>query len=611
MDTFSERRLVLIGTIAGMALILVLRLFYLQVLDSTYKENATKNVLREVIQYPSRGLIYDRNNTLLVYNKASYDLMATPREMSAFDTLWLTNGLNVSIGEIRASISAARNYSMYKPSVIVSQIPHEKYAYFQEQIYRLKGFFFQSRTIRDYSISHAAHALGYIGEVTPEMIKKDHYYDMGDYIGITGIENAYEKKLRGIKGVQYFLVDVHNRIQGSYREGRHDTASIAGENLTTSLDIELQIYAESLMRKKKGSIVAIEPSTGEVLLLLSVPDYDPGSLIGSERGRNYSVLASDSLKPLFNRALMAQYPPGSTIKMAQALIGLQEGTLTVNTSYICSMGYHSGNLTVGCHHDGYISFINSISLSCNAYYCYVFRSILEKSGNNAVRGSYDEWRDYMMQFGFGRTLGTDFPNELRGLLPSSDWYEKNVFRGSRWRALPIISLSIGQGELGITPLQMANYAAIIANRGFYYIPHIVKKVGENPPDDKFLQMNQVNINSLYFSYVVEGMEKVVEPGGTAAMSAIPGIGYCGKTGTAQNPHGANHSVFMAFAPSQNPRIAISVYVENGVSGARYAAPIASLIIEKYLNDSISNNRKYLEEAMKNTDLLNFTGGENY
>ena len=601
--------MVLVGIIVAFAIILILRLFYLQVIDPTYKENATKNVLREVIQYPSRGLIYDRNNKLLVYNKASYDLMATPREMTDFDTTLLCSRLDVSIEEVRRNIRAARNYSLYKPSVIVSQIPHEKYAFFQEQLYRMKGFFFQPRTIRDYATPYAAHALGYMGEATPELIRKNPYYDMGDYIGVTGIENAYEENLRGIKGVQYFLVDVHNRIQGGFREGKLDTASIAGQNIISSLDIRLQEYAETLMKNKRGSVVAIEPATGEVLLLLSVPDFDPGILIGSERGKNYARLAGDSLKPLFNRALMAQYPPGSTIKMAQALIALQEGTLTTNTSYTCAMGFHAGNLTVGCHHNGYIGFLNSISMSCNAYYCNVFRNTLEKSSHEGVREAYDKWREYMMEFGFGRTLGTDFSNELKGLVPSSDYYEKNVFKGSRWRALPIISLAIGQGELGITPLQMANYAAVIANRGFYYIPHVVKKVGESQPDARFLQQNRVRIDPAYFWNVIEGMEMALEPGGTAAMSAIPGIKVCGKTGTAQNPHGANHSVFMAFAPMENPRIAIAVYVENGVSGARFAAPIASLLIEKYLNDSISNNRKYLEEAMIRADVLNEAGTE--
>lgn len=592
------------GIIVFIAVILVIRLFFLQVIDPTYKEDATRNVLRKVIQYPSRGLIYDRNGKLLVFNKASYDLMVTPREMAHFDTSWLCSCLNVNIEEIRKNIREAKNYSLYKPSVIVRQIPHERFAFFQEQMYKMKGFYFQPRTIRDYSGAHAPHAIGYMGETTPEIIKTEPYYSMGDYIGITGIEKTYEEYLRGVKGVQYFLVDVHNRIQGSFRGGSMDTSSVAGLNLISSLDIDLQAYAETLMQNKKGSVVAIEPSSGEVLVLLSVPDYNPNLLVGTERTRNYSILVSDSLKPLFNRALMAQYPPGSTIKMAQALIGLQEGTLTTHTSYFCAAGYHSGNLTVGCHHNGQIGFLNSISMSCNAYYCYVFRSTLENSNHEGVREAYDAWRDYMLSFGFGRTLGTDFSNELKGLVPTSDYYERNVFKGSRWRALPIISLSIGQGELGITPLQMANYASILANRGYFFNPHVVKKIGDSDPDSKFSVPNLIKIDTAYYRDVIDGMKRAMEPGGTGAMSGIPGIQYCGKTGTAENPHGADHSVFMAFAPVDNPRIAISVYVENGVWGARYAAPIASLLIEKYLNDSIMTSRKWLEESMINANLLN-------
>jgi len=604
VDTLSRRRNIILGIIFLTGIIFVASLFRLQVLTPSYKKFATDNVVRKITQYPARGLIYDRNGTLLVHNKAAYDLVVTPRETGVFDTLSLCRMVNITKEEFLQKFREAKAYSSYKPSVIVKQIPPEKYAFLQEQLYKYNGFYIQTRTLREYTNNTAAHALGYVGEVTADDIAADTYYKSGDYTGINGIEKSYEPVLRGVKGEKYYMVDVHNRLMGSYADGKMDIPAQVGKNITSTIDMELQEYAEKLMQNKIGSIVAIEPSTGEVLLLVSAPSYDPNLLVGRERGANFSGLIADSLNPIFNRALMAQYPPGSTFKMANALIALQEGVITPFTQFTCSMGYHVGNFTLRCHHEQAFTLVGSIAQSCNTYYCYVFRYILEKPEFGGVRNGYDKWREYIESFGFGNRLGTDFVNELKGLVPTSDYYEQNVFKGSRWRALPIISLSIGQGELSVTPLQIANYAALLGNRGYYYIPHIVKNIeGETSIDPRFSEKRYSKVDAFYFEDVVAGMFSACE-NGTAAMSKIPGIEMCGKTGTAQNPHGAAHSVFMAFAPKVNPKIALSVYVENGMEGAKYAAPIASLIIEKYLNDSICSSRKWLESSMLNTNLIN-------
>lgn len=603
MDINSNRKNLVIAIFIIVGVVYLIRLFYLQVVDDTYKQYATNNVLRKVVQYPARGLIYDRNGELLVYNKAAYDLLVTPREVKAFDTLKFCNLLDITIEDFRQRLKEARDYSPFKPSVIVKQISPEKYAVLQEQLYKVRGFYVQSRTLREYPRPMAAHLLGYVGEVTRDMIEANPYYQSGDYIGISGIERSYENELRGKKGVKYYMVDVHNRIQGSYLQGEADTMAQIGKNLITTLDADLQQYAESLLVNKRGSVVAIEPATGEILVFANSPDYDPNLLVGRERGANYMKLVSDPLKPLFNRALMAQYPPGSTFKMANALVALQEGVITPKTQFYCAHGYYSGNFRVGCHHDQWFDLVPSISRSCNAYYVYVFRAILENRKYRDVREAYNAWREYMLKFGFGRTLETDFVHELKGLVPTSDYYERFVFRGSRWRALPIVSLSIGQGEIGITPLQLANYAAILANRGYYYIPHMVKAIEGQEIDPRFRQPVNAGIDREHYDLVIEGMYQVMESG-TGAMSRIPGIAVCGKTGTAQNPHGADHSVFMAFAPKDDPKIAVSVYIENGIWGSTYAAPIASLIIEKYLNDSISPNRAWLESNMLKANLMN-------
>lgn len=596
----SKRSYTIIAIFTTACLIFLFRLLSLQVFDPTYKQFATNNVLREVVQYPARGLIYDRNNKLLVYNKAAYDLLITPREVENFDTLYLCHLLEISKYDLEESMQKAKDYSPYKPSIIIKQIPPERYAILQEQLYKFKGFHTQSRTLREYTHPSAAHAMGYVGEVSVSDKKKDNYYRDGDYIGVTGIEKAYEKQLRGQKGVKKYLVDVHNRIQGNYRNGRENIPAQIGKNLTSTIDIELQQYAEQLFQNKKGSVVAIEPATGEILTLVSAPTYDPGLLVGRVRGANYLQLIADTLKPFFNRAILAEYPPASTFKVLNVLIGMQEQIIDEYTRFPCS-GPESVPLRCTHYHGSPVGVVEAITQSCNPFMWHTFRAILNKY--NSTADSYNVWLEYVKSFGIGVKLNADFTNENKGNLPEQSFYNRIYGRG-HWNSLTVRSLAIGQGELGVTPLQMANYCSIIANRGYYYIPHIVKKVEGEDLATRFSTKNYTKISPENFDPVIEGMELSMHPGYPAGMSYVRKIDICGKTGTAQNPHGSAHSVFMAFAPKDNPKIAISVYVENGVWGSRYAAPIASLLVEKYLTDTISPNRKWLENSMLKANLLN-------
>ncbi len=600
MNNFSKRGFVILAIFAFVVLIYLGKLFRLQVLDSTYKQFATNNVLREIVQYPARGLVFDRNGKLLVYNKAAYDLLITPREVRDFDTTYLCNLLEIEKEDLIARIKEASNYSRYKPSILVKQIPPETYAVLQEKLYKFRGFHTQSRTLREYNYASAAHLLGYVGEVTPNDIKRDKYYSIGDYIGVNGIERSYEQNLRGNKGVKKFLVDVHNRIKGSYLNGREDVPPQIGKNVVSSIDVDLQMYAETLMQNKRGSVVAIEPSTGELLALVSAPAYDPGLLVGRVRGKNYNMLIADTLKPFFNRALLAEYPPGSTFKVLNVLVGLQTQAINSETRFACS---GPASLPIRCTHNHYspLNVVGAIRESCNPYLWNTFKSILNKYGTSA--DGYNVWRDYTLKFGIGKKLDTDLLIENKGNVPLDDYYNK-IYGEGRWNAMTVRSLAIGQGELGVTPLQLANYCAAVANRGFYHIPHAVKEIENGEIDSRFKKRNSTGIDAEYFEPVIEGMQMVVENTNAATLVRIPGITMCGKTGTAENPHGSDHSVFMAFAPKDNPKIAISVYVENGVWGARYAAPIASLLVEKYLTDSISNGRKWVEKRMIDANLLN-------
>lgn len=595
MNPFTERKYV-IGAIYGIVGILFLfRLFWMQIIDSSYKLSAENNSQRNVTQYPARGLILDRYGKLIVYNEAAYDLMISPIQVTEFDTTELCSILDIPKSYLISTLDSAKRYP-FKPAEVVKQMSAETFAQLQERLYKFPGFYVQSRTLRKYNYKEAAHLLGYVGEVDDKIIKKYPYYKSRDYIGITGLEHTYEEDLRGKKGVNILLVDVHNRVVGSFQNGKYDTTSVAGRDLTTSLDAELQQYAEYLMQKMHGSVVAIEPSTGEILVMASMPTYDPALLVGRARRRNFSGLLMDTLnQPLFDRAVMAVYPPGSTFKLINGMIGLQEGTLKPEYTYSCSRGYHLGSFTLGCHqHPSPLNLLGGIQNSCNAYFCNVFRNILDNKDYPTLSDAYNMWRYHVLSFGFGKKLGTDLPNELNGFIPDGEYYNRYFGKG-RWNSVTVISLSIGQGELGITPLQMANMAATIANRGYYYIPHLVKKIkGKEDIDPKFKEKHFTDIDTSYFSIIIEGMSLAVK-GGTATVAKLPDIEVCAKTGTAQNPHGEDHSIFIAFAPRINPKIAISVYVENGGFGATWAGPVASLLIEKYLKDTVS--RPWLEQHL--------------
>ncbi|MGE0078631.1 MAG: penicillin-binding protein 2 [Bacteroidales bacterium] len=612
LNITTDKKYIVSGIIILAFAILVIKLFYIQVVDSSYKFSANNNVLRYITQYPARGLIYDRDGKLVVANQVVYDLMIVKNQVKPFDTLEFATMLGLTVDQIKdafVQIKKQKGYSPRKSVVLLKQLPDSSYARLQEVLYKYQGFEVQPRTVRTYPHPMAGHLFGYVGEVDESVIKKQPYYQTGDYIGITGIEKYYEKELRGTKGVNIFMVDVHNRIKGSYEEGRYDSIAKVGQNLTCTIDADLQEYGEKLMVNKIGSIVAIEPKTGEVLAMISSPSYNPELLIGRDRADNFRMLQNDSLKPIFNRAIMALYPPGSTFKVVNALIGLQEGVVSPGTRYPCQGGYPIGR-GVGCHHHASpLNLEQSIAASCNAYYCYVFRSIIDDNKFSSIEDGFSNWKSHVESFGYGNRLGIDLPNELKGTVPSVNFYNR-YFRKGGWNSLTIISLSIGQGELLVTPLQMANLVSTIANRGYYRTPHIIKQIEGVPSiDTRFDEKHTTSIDSTWFKYIIEGMDLAVncEPGGggTARIAALPDIRICGKTGTSQNPHGEDHSVFFAFAPKDDPKIAIAVYVENAGFGATWAAPIASLMIEKYLKDSIS--RPGLENYILQANLLDRRG----
>ena len=599
-DAFINRKYFIMALIVLASLGLLIRLFIIQVIKDSYRLSADNNVLRYVTQYPARGLIYDRNGELIVFNQAAYDLMVIPAQTSKIDTNGFCNLLGIT-GEIfRERMSASVSYSRRAPSVFLKQISDETYARFQEKMFLFPGFYVQPRTLRKYSKPTASHVLGYVSEADDGVLKKDPYYKQGDYIGKSGIEEAYEKELRGKRGVKIYLVDVYSRIKGSYAGGNLDTVAVQGSDIISAIDINLQEYGELLMKNKRGSIVALDPKTGEVLTLVSSPNYDPGLLVGRIRSDNFAKLSSDTLKPLFNRALMASYPPGSTFKPINGLIALQEQVISPYTQFGCNKGY----LFVGCHsHASPLNLESAIMNSCNSYFCQAYRRILENPKYLSVSAAYEKWKGYLNEFGLGSKLGTDFVNELPGFIPAVSYFDR-YYGKNRWKALTVISMAIGQGEVGTTPLQMANMTAAIANRGFYYSPHIVKSIGaEGKIDPRFMKKHIIGIDSLNFEEIILGMESAVNGGAgkTAGVAALNDIIICGKTGTAQNPHGKAHSVFVAFAPKDDPKIAIMVFVENAGSGATYAAPIASLMIEKYLKGEISNKER--EQSMLNLNLM--------
>jgi len=595
MNPYAGRKYVIGGIILLVGIIYVVRLFFIQVIESSYKTTAESNARRVEIQYPARGLIYDRNNEILVYNEAAYDLMVNPSLLQEFDTLDLCSILDISRKEVASWIQEAMDYSFYKPSIFLRQISSVTYAVMQEKLFKFPGFFVQPRTLRKYPRDIAAHALGYVGEVGEEDIEDEPYYQMGDYIGVSGIEKYYEEVLRGEKGRKIFLVDVHNRVKGSYQGGRADRKTEVGTNIHITLDADLQEYGEKLMQKFRGSIVAIEPSSGEVLALVSSPVYRPSLLVGRVRSENFRLLSEDTLKPWFNRALMSYYPPGSTFKPVTGLIGLQEKVIYTGTEYYCDLGFHMGRIHVACHiHDSPLDFRGAVTNSCNAYFNYVFRNILNDPKFDGSDQALMNWREHVSSMGMGHLLESDFMFELPGLVPDAALYN-GIYGEGHWNYLTLRSLSIGQGELGITPLQLANLAAIIANRGYYYTPHIIREMeGGESIDERFQEVHHTTIDSVYYEAVADGMEGAVnQSGGTAWRARVSGFTVCGKTGTAENPPNPDHSLFIAFAPKYEPKIALAVIVENGGFGNYFAAPIASLMAEQYLNDSIS--RPYMEE----------------
>lgn len=586
----------------AIGLIFAVRLFYIQIIDDSYKLSAKNNVLKYIIEYPARGLVYDRYDKLLLYNEANYDLMVIPQHAKNIDTVDLCNLIGIDKETYKSKMQKAKKYSYFKASIFEKQLSKETYGYLQEKLYKFSGFYVQTRTLRKYPNPMAAHTLGYVGEVSQETTEKDPYYQSGDYIGISGIEKTYEKVLRGRKGLKILMVDVFGREKGSFANGQFDTISEAGSNLYTTIDAELQAYGEKLMSNKIGSIVAIDPSNGEILAMISGPSYDPNLLVGRVRSQNYSILSQNPLKPLFNRALMAMYPPGSTFKLVNALIGQQEKVLFPETRYSCELGFSlGGGKKVACHaHGSPLDLKASISNSCNAYYCKVFRSIVDKKEYNSTKEGYEVWRKHVLSFGFNNKFDDDLSNELRGNVPSSKYYDR-FFGVNGWKSMTIISLSIGQGELGITPLQLANLSAIIANKGYYYTPHLVKSVGNKENIiKKFTEKHNTTIEPKYFDIVIDGMFECVETG-TGRTAKMDTIKICAKTGTAQNPHGEDHSIFIAFAPKDNPKIAIAVFVENGGFGATWAAPIAGLMIEKYIKRKV--NRLDVEYNMVKSNLI--------
>lgn len=599
------RQIIIVLVVLLCALIFITRLFFLQVLNDSYKDNADSNAFLKKTIYPARGLIYDRNNNLIVSNQPVYDVMLIMREMVDFDTLGFCNTLNITKAEFDDRIKDIKNkrknpgYSRYTPQVFMSQISTASYGLLQEKMFRFPGVLTQQRVLRKYSMPHGAHALGSVGEVSQKQIDEDSYYVRGDYKGQSGVEKTYENELRGEKGVEILLRDVHGRIKGKYMDGTKDINPVSGKNLTMGLDMELQRYGELLMNGKMGSIVAIEPSTGEILALVSSPSYDPALLVGRERSANYARLLKDKKRPLFDRPVMAQYPPGSTFKLVQALIFQEEGIINANTAFPCKRGYYyTKTRKMGCHeHKSPLNLAGSIQHSCNAYYGYALRDFLDLNLDKygSTDNAYNVWRDYVMSMGFGLPLGIDFPNEKGGTIYKSTTYDK-IYGKNRWKSSTIISTSIGQGEILATPIQIANLAALIANKGYFYTPHIIKKIEGGEIDEKYRTKHVVDIKEKYFDVVQYGMELAVKKG-TARFGQIDSLVFCGKTGTAQNPHGEDHSIFMGFAPKENPQIAIAVYVENSGFGATWAVPIASLMIEKYLHGSISAKRLHIEKRM--------------
>ncbi len=601
----NRKNKLLIG-LGAVAIVLLARLFYVQLINDEFKRDASNNSMVYSTIYPPRGVIYDRNGEILVGNSVCYDILVTPRDVERFDTLALAAALDTTVEFVRGRMEYYRTYRSrigYQTQTFLKQVPHATYIKFAEQEYLFPGFRAQVRSIREYPFNAGGNLLGYISEADADYIRKHPEYKSGDYVGRTGLEAAMEETLRGEKGYHIFLRDSHNRLQSAYEDGAEDKDAVPGKDIVSTIDAHLQQYGQRLMEGKVGSVVAIEPSTGEILAMVSSPGIDVDVL--SDIGRHYDEIARNPRKPMFNRTVMASYPPGSVFKLVNGLIGLQEGVLTPSDSYPCNKGFnYGGNHKLGCHaHASPLQFKDAIATSCNGYFCYVFRNILENKAYGGTAQALDKWREYVLSFGFGLKPGSDFPSELGGNIPTSSYYDR-IYGKGRWKFQTVVSLSIGQGEIGATPLQIANLAAIMANRGYYYIPHIVKDSEEVSIDPRFRERHYTLVDTAHFRTAVDGMYMAVNGGGSAGMTArnaaIPGLDVCGKTGTAQNPHGKDNSVFICFAPKDNPKIAVAAYVENAGFGATWALPVASLMLEMYLNGEICPQRKYLEDRMLST-----------
>ena len=588
----ENRRYVIGGVAILIVVIYIIRLFSLQITSDDYKKSADSNAFLKRVDFPSRGIINDRNGKLMVFNQPAYDIMVVMNEARGRpDTLEFCRTLNITkedfISRMATITDRSKNpgYSRFTQQLFMSQLSDKEFSVFQEKIFRFPGFYVQRRSVRQYNYPYAAHVLGDVAEVSPSDIEKDDYYQPGDYIGKQGVERSYERYLRGEKGVQILLRDAHGRVQGSYQNGALDRKPVAGKNLTLSIDVELQALGERLMENKLGSIVAIEPSTGEVLCMVSSPSYDPRQMVGRQRKANYRALSKDPNLPLVNRSVSGTYPPGSTFKTTQGLTFLNEGIITPTTQYGCSHGFNYRGLHVGCHgHAAPLSIVPALSTSCNGFFCWgLFHMIGARSKYGSVQNAMNTWRDYLVSMGFGYQLGTDLPGEGRGLIPNAQFYDRRYHNS--WNGLTIISIAIGQGEVTATPLQIANLAATIANRGFYYVPHVVRKVEGEPLDTAFTRRHYSKAGRRAYDYVAQGMRASVL-GGTCRSLGRYDFMACGKTGTAQNK-GRDHSAFMGFAPMDNPKIAVAVYVENGGWGADYGVPLGGLIMEKYLHGKLS------------------------
>ncbi len=601
------RKFLLPSLIIVAASLLVIRIFYLQVINDTFKLKSENNAIKIQYDYPERGYIFDRNGKLLVANQASYDIMVIPRDLKNIDTLEFCQLLNITKEEYIKKIEKAIVYSPRLPSVFLPQLNKSEFAAFQEKIRKFEGFYFQKRSLRDYEVDFGANIFGFITQVNENLIAKNPYYKSGDLIGKQGVEENYETILRGIKGVKYIQKDKYNREIGSYKNGKYDTIAVPGEDITLTIDAELQKYGEQLMINKRGGIVAIEPKTGEILALITAPSYDPAILVGRQRSKNYTLLYHDSIaKPLYDRGLLAEYPPGSPFKILTGLVALQEGVIDENTTVFCRHGFsYARGRFMRCHcHGGALQLHRGIYESCNAY----FGTTYMRTINKYVKPSYavDVWSKHVKSFGLGQFMGYDLPTGKKGNIPDSKTY-KRIYPNGGWRSTAIVSNAIGQGEVLMTPIQLANMMATVANQGHYYTPHIIKKIKGGQIDPKFKVKHQTTIDKKHFKPIIEGLFDVFNLG-TARGVRVEGIDICGKTGTAENfakiggkrVQLEDHSIFVAFAPKDNPKIAIAILVENGGFGSTIAGPIASLMIEKYLRNSIT--RTDLEKRILSTSL---------